>query len=218
MEKRFKMNFNKNLKEIEKIIPGFDSETPIQKSKRITEYNLWPTNAPAIVSFAKYKQKELSDLFSGKTLIDLGCGRNGFGYSCGKLLRIKNYIGVDPILKYLDSSELKYLNSFNNKKIKFFGIAEDMLSFLKRLPNDSSNFISSFIDYDILEGNFYREEVEKEIYRTLHPKGFYLSYASKIFPPIQCSSFKDERDTLVFSKDINLCKIKPEIYRNKLTI
>lgn len=53
-------------------------------------------------------------------------------------------------------------------------VHEDMLTFLRRLPNDSVSLMANGIDTCIISGR-YRVEVTEEIYRVLHPKGLFLT-------------------------------------------
>ena len=65
------------------------------------------------------------------------------------------------------------------EKIPSAVVPEDMLSFLKRLPDDSVSVMCSGIDECILKPA-YANEVRKETLRVLSPDGGLLNFASII--------------------------------------
>lgn len=58
--------------------------------------------------------------------------------------------------------------------IPFTIVVEDMLSFLKRIPDSSVSIICSGIDRDVISDDKYREGVEKEVVRVMDKKGVYI--------------------------------------------
>ena len=59
---------------------------------------------------------------------------------------------------------------------------EDMLTFLKRLPDNSCSFLCSGME--ILDNDEYKDEVNKEIKRALNPDGAYIgnNYGGHLYP------------------------------------
>ena len=75
-------------------------------------------------------------------------------------------------------------NSIKKKgkeKIPASIVPEDMLSFLKRLPDNSISILCSGIDYFIITHD-YGYQVKEEISRVLDPNGALLNYSSEIVP------------------------------------
>lgn len=61
-------------------------------------------------------------------------------------------------------------------------VAEDMVSALKRFPNNSVNVLTAGLDKCILWREEYAKEVEREISRVVSLPGFYLSMCSRLEP------------------------------------
>ncbi len=64
------------------------------------------------------------------------------------------------------------MHEYNGTPISI--IQEDMLNFLKRLPDNSVSILCSGIDTIVIPDAKYREDVEKEIERVLDPSGAYI--------------------------------------------
>ena len=60
--------------------------------------------------------------------------------------------------------------------------AEDILTFLRRLPTDSVSLLACGIDRCMIGNDEYAFQVEEEITRTLNPKGAYLGMCSRFQP------------------------------------
>ena len=60
--------------------------------------------------------------------------------------------------------------------------AEDILTFLRRLPTDSVSLLACGIDRCMIGNDEYASQVEEEITRTLNPKGAYLGMCSRFRP------------------------------------
>ena len=61
-------------------------------------------------------------------------------------------------------------------------VAEDMVSALKRLPDNSVSIMTAGLDNCIIWRDEYTELAEEEISRVLHPKGAYLAMCSRLVP------------------------------------
>ncbi len=108
---------------------------------------------------------------TNQVLIDLGCGKNNYGCEIANKCHFMAYIGVDK-------DGLQDINISSEDlgfKIPSVFVKEDMLTFLKRLPNESASLMANGIDHFIINDGKYRDEVIKEIYRVLSPVGFYLT-------------------------------------------
>ena len=61
-------------------------------------------------------------------------------------------------------------------------VAEDILTFLKRIPESSVSILACGIDRSIISENKYANQIEKEIDRVLSNKGAYLGLCSRFNP------------------------------------
>lgn len=147
--------------------------------------------------------KYLINKLEGKTVIDLGFGDGSYfldnlNYRAitFKNLKIKKYIGIEKNF----SCEDEDFESFKNKCQKIFNEGgmeadfeqQDMLKYIVRLPDESSNFIINGIDEHILPQKYW-EHLAEEIYKKTEPKGiitglgslteFFLKNGFKIIEP-----------------------------------
>jgi hypothetical protein len=157
-----------------------------------------------------YKEENVGlKLFNGQVVVDLGAGHTASGYLLSELMKARAYIGVDLYntnslnsdLEKLDfpgdnkaaaslGNELKSYPGVQKHHIPFSIVKDDMLSFLKRLPDNSVSITMSGIDRSVIEDVPYRQDVLKEIERVLDPNGGFLS----------SDSFISDFDTEVISK------------------
>ena len=134
--------------------------------------------------------------FKDNILVDLGAGRNIDGYILANTALAKAYIGVEQYhSNALNTilSDMQYVRErLKCKKLIPASIAaEDMLSFLTRLPDDSVAVLTSGIDLVILSDDDYAKEVDQEIARVLHPDSAYLSFYSNFDPELQAHPKND---------------------------
>ncbi len=128
----------------------------------------------AFIDFLKNKLKN-------KIVVDLGCG--SIDDSVVHVLKflgnlgIKKYFGVDKYLYgehgYLTPEEfLKDCLKKEDVNLSFETklIGKDILLFLRSLPNNYCNIICWNIGKELISGNEYRKQIEKEIIRVI-PKG-----------------------------------------------
>jgi predicted methyltransferase len=125
------------------------------------------------------------NLLSDKPLIDLGAGIQTDVLDLSMQGNSSGYVGVEPN-NYKKLNEL--LNSGKDEKsIPSAVVAEDMLAFLRRLPDSSVNITAFSIDQFVLSprrvGKDYLVNLYKEIHRVLHPEGaLFVNDMSDISP------------------------------------
>lgn len=111
----------------------------------------------------------------GKNLVDLGVGNDWRNIPSKLQIPIKNYIAVDiklPSQAMLENCDI--LKDFESNKIKASFIEEDMLKYVARLPDNSSNFFLSAIDDDVILDDKYWKYLCEEIYRTTEQGGIVI--------------------------------------------
>ncbi|MBI3420900.1 MAG: hypothetical protein HY006_02450 [Candidatus Sungbacteria bacterium] len=140
--------------------------------------------------------KQFKEAFSNlkdQVVVDLGAGSNPRGYYIANSAKAKGYIGVEPnfyrelagsLVKNIDPKKNKHIGweggmevkpQYHLNKIPAVVVREDMLSFLKRLPDNSVSILCSGVDGFVLSNERnYRGEVAKEIVRVLSPNGVYI--------------------------------------------
>lgn len=113
------------------------------------------------------------------TLVDLGAGADEWGYRIGLLLKAKNYVAVEPhnlqflIPRLTDvitdkplREKLSEEDIEQKDKMKIAVVQEDMLNFLKRIPDKSVVILCSAIDDEVIPDANARREIGKEIDRV----------------------------------------------------
>lgn len=127
--------------------------------------------------------KEIMNNFKDKIIVDLGAGDSGMGYMVADFIGAKHYIAIEPNNARMLLNGISRLREevaswenydYNYNHTPFSIVQEDMLNFLKRLPNDSVSILCSGIDYEILPDQKYRDETAEQIERVLDPKGAYI--------------------------------------------
>lgn len=133
--------------------------------------------------------REVFSSFKNQIVVDLGAGSYPYGYYIADSAEAKGYIGVEPNFPYylagslVRNTEIQYEDLPQSidveprhllNKTPAVVVNEDMLSFLKRLPDNSVSIFCSGIDYYIIPEQNYRDEVAKEIVRVLNPNGVYI--------------------------------------------
>jgi len=121
------------------------------------------------------------DELSGQVVLDLGAGKYGQAFMDILHAGARAYIGVelhyaDQLHKNLSEGRLSYFAEKDATKDFQISISdEDMLSFLRRVPDNSVSMLMSGITDDITPNQEYRDDVRKEVERVLDPAGAYLS-------------------------------------------
>lgn len=141
----------------------------------------------------------IRDTFEGQVVVDLGAGsQHAVDYYIADRAGAKHYVGVDTsihdrlideivsvgnqdLIDYLEENDFDYLGPLHesNETPASF-VIEDMLSFLKRIPDNSVSIFCSGIDRVIISDERHREAIAQEIERVLHPEGGYIGSHSHI--------------------------------------
>ena len=143
-----------------------------------------------IPEFAEKINTEIQNLFENEVVVDLGAGREGTGFLIADRAHAKAYVADEPnfkeqlipVIAVLKNPSL--INQIGNQgavepehevsKIPVAVVAEDMLTFLKRLPDNSVSIFCSGIDELVMDDNAIRNAIAKEIRRVLSPTGGYV--------------------------------------------
>lgn len=122
---------------------------------------------------------KLQEAFKDSVVVDLGAGdgvvRPNRSYEMACLLGAKGYIGVETynfqslVRSYLRTKKLRV----GYEPIPFNLVAEDAVSFMKRLPDNSVNLLNSGIG-DILVKDSYKNNFRSEMGRVLKVGGICL--------------------------------------------
>ncbi|MFZ2190553.1 MAG: hypothetical protein WA057_03775 [Candidatus Magasanikiibacteriota bacterium] len=129
------------------------------------------------------QMKELLQRFAGGIIVDLGAGMSELAYIFSQNLKAGGYVGVEPVY----SAELQnnvQTQADKNKKsesaIPFVVVAENMLKFLKRLPDGSASVLASNIDLHVIPNKKILEEIGREIDRVIGTKNAFVINHSEI--------------------------------------
>lgn len=178
---------------VEKLLPGIDTrglynENPDKYSKHQpyfrdsggrSQYTAYSDILKNI--FTTGKRSEFFELLKGKIVVDLGAGMHPYVYSVAVESEASGYIAVDlwhgqHLKDELDervygSGQTESFPRVNaEKRIPASFIDEDMLTFLRRLPDHSVSIAAFGLGDGIIKGQ-YAKEVNKEVQRVLHPNG-----------------------------------------------
>jgi len=195
-----KLEMMPRLDRVDEIIPGIDttglkiitnskdikeSAIDLHKLERNSSYSFPTPYSSHIIekSFNKFFKERTFKAFSSlknQIVVDLGAGINRDMFLFLSDYKVKSYVAVEPF--HYDTLFRNLINfHIRIKETKCALVGEDMLTFLRRLPNNSVSLLTIGIDSAILNNNNYRNKVEKEMVRVLDPKGAYLSYASNLY-------------------------------------
>lgn len=135
-------------------------------------------------------EKRLRNGFKDQIVVDLGAGGTLYGYSAAMLGRAKGYVSVDyyrgisGFFKHgfnsLRDGTVNPMGAWDVPLIPLADVKEDMLTFLRRLPDNSVSIICSGIDMHVIPNDLYRDEVNKEITRVLSSQGLLVTHHSDI--------------------------------------
>jgi len=159
----------------------------------------------------RYKgMREVLKGFEGIPFVDLGAGKEPFGYAIACELKASSYLGVEcHFPEELDESMhcASKLQARTGKAIPYAIVPEPILVFLNRLPNECVNTFASGIDENIMSNMDARpEEISDEIKRVLVRRGLHLSYHS-VFRPTGLAYEK--------LRNPSLKKLETLLFRNK---
>lgn len=167
-------------RESSKIMEGTTGSNPAAFADYI--YSDWESRTP------------LQEAFKDQVVIDLGAGMSPSGYLIADRAGAKGYIGVDlyhsarlaEMIESLRDPESHIVRRIKEApapvdtvnvvplETKYLAVEEDMLTFLKRLPDKSVSVLCSGIDFAIIKQPYYEGQVIQEIKRVLRPEGSYV--------------------------------------------
>lgn len=133
-------------------------------------------------------KKAMEEIFKGQIVVDLGSGSTVFGYLIADRAKAKGYVAVEPVfardllyeltntLNPELASDIAHPTKPKHKlnKIPVAIVEEDMLGFLKRLPDNSVSILNSGVDKFVIPDKAYRNAVAQEIMRVMSPEGGYV--------------------------------------------
>tara|TARA_B100000315_G_C14370738_1_gene492836 strand:- start:3 stop:695 length:693 start_codon:yes stop_codon:yes gene_type:complete len=170
-------------------VKGFEYDA----SKRLNTLDGKSFNNPYIEGFDKYEELERLHPFQGDVLVDLGSGSGKRGLPTSiKIAKLGGAIGYVSV----DLFKEEWCNDYDKAQgvskiaarymkeldIPIAVVQEDMLSFLKRLPNRSISALCSGIDRDIVE-NEYGVQVQEELKRTIN-RAILFGFESLVICPL----------------------------------
>lgn len=180
---------------LEHLIPGinmrgFTEEKPglLVSPNRSSPYETHPIASPMIESFWHILKsgndkrniklwEDLSRFLRGKVVVDIGAGyQHKFGYEIAELCGAAGYVAVEPY----HYGHFRRHFDYGGNRLPYAVVAEDMRSFIPRLPNNSVCFLISGIDESILYGIPDRDyqNLNVGITRALDPRGALVSHES----------------------------------------
>lgn len=171
---------------VEQLIPGIkpkDSAKLTTSESRNSGYGFGDVYAEGLPRQLNRSlpRESVGRCFENQIVVDLGAG-NMYGYYASVHGKAKGYIGVD---KFRDlSTSYREPKKVQEMVDKFWGYplgekrplipvaieVEDMLTFLRRLPDNSVSIISSG-HFQLIQNQEYIDEVGKEMERVLIPDG-----------------------------------------------
>ncbi len=121
---------------------------------------------------------ELKEIFRGQVLVDIGSGGNFYGADIAEMFHAKGYVGVE----LYDFLRARQSAGTHNRNIPIALVAEDALTFLRRIPDKSDvSVLLSNMNVSVLPSVSMREEISREIKRVISPRGGVLIYKSDFF-------------------------------------
>lgn len=122
-------------------------------------------------------RSDLRKFLEGQVVVDLGAGYEGtYGYAIAAMSGASGYVGVEPFHYEHFHGHFEY----ESLPVPYVVVAEDMRSFVPRLPNNSVSFLISGIDECILYrvSNEDYESLNVGVTRSLDPKGALVANSS----------------------------------------
>lgn len=201
----------KNITPVEEIIPGANVENlptfenNIGSSEKVPGrsdpiYTPYSDYAIELVSkLDKETLEKIRESFKDKVIVDIGAGRFSKGYDLACYLNAKGYIAVEPfndsylfefMLNQKDKKGRKIKSSTSFKKdtitesIPLNIVAEDGVSFLKRLPDNSAVVFTFGIEEGaVICDEQYIQKLKDEASRVSIREGYILTANSLVYMP-----------------------------------
>lgn len=154
------------------------------------------------IFFEKFKDQVVVDLAAGAWFTDTYSWISQFG--------CRGYIPVEPYWADYQLESLDRPYESDKKLVPISIVQDDMLKFLKRLPEGSVSILASGIDAIIFESD-YLHAVEKEISRVLDPKGVFIRQSHTHLSPtdlyvLQLEPEPDRQEVMAYTKTIEDAK------------
>ena len=124
----------------------------------------------------------------GQVLVDLGAGMFGSGYEIACTLGAHAYVAVDKFFADRAFEHLTQTADEHPHPVPFVVAQEDLLDFLKRLPDRSVSVLCSALQRPVINDPTYIDAVNREISRVVHVKGAYVNYGDSVFRPDDLTS------------------------------
>lgn len=93
-------------------------------------------------------------------------------------------------------------------------INDDMLKFVSKLPDKSTNFLINGIDDSIIRNNKYWEKLSKELYRATEDSGIITGYGSAFYHFEKY--FRDITPKVIVIEDFKILKKKDRLDVDKI--
>jgi hypothetical protein len=191
----------------DRVSPEIAEETHNSRSKTLelpTTFSETLTRGLSHEAFLKF----LGDL-KNQILVDIGAGDTPNGYYIATQADARAYIAVESYnFKELERVFREATKDISEEARKgghlLIPLAierEDMLEYLKRLPDHSVSILASGIDEFIIQDNEYLYELEVEIARVLHKEGAFINHASVFNPDLENPDIEWERLEDVLERD-----------------
>ena len=128
--------------------------------------------------------EKLLEKFADGIVIDLGAGVKSYGYYLVRKVKAKGYIGVeatrpDDLQKDIQAG-VDRSKKAGYPAMPFVVVAEEMLRFLKRLPENCASVITSTIDNCVVPNSQVMRELGEEIWRVIGTDHIYLTNQSQV--------------------------------------
>ena len=127
---------------------------------------------------------DFKSLLRDQRVVELGAGMMPYGYALSSICGAKNYLGVEPFYADVLKRSIEEFVSVPSEfpRIPFKVVAKDMLIHLQEEADDLVSVLACGIENCILPDFDYKEKVEGEIFRVLHPGGAFVSSHSDLDP------------------------------------
>lgn len=132
----------------------------------------------SFASITPATKQEIQHRFSGYILVDIGSGGQLFGLNLANLLGARGYVAVEPHDYFRARHTIQSVSSPIPRAL----VAEDGLTFLQRLPNQSPVcFLLSNIHGLVIPNGQMRSAISREMKRTLSKTSAILLHKSDFF-------------------------------------
>ena len=125
--------------------------------------------------------EKLKATFKNRAIVDIGAGKEAYGYMCAQALGASCYIAVEPFFsRGLLTALKRFPKSFS--KIPWMIIDEDGLSAVKKMKDGGVNVLTVATDGLMLRDQEYNSELNAELARVIGNEGVFVGYDTVLFP------------------------------------